>query len=338
VQRWLITHSRWLLIWDNLENLELLQHWLPSTRRGAILITTRSPALGTLAQGLELSSMRQEEGMLFLLRRAKVLEPEATSEQMQQLAQRQPSEYAAAEKLVRVMDGLPLALDQAGAYIEEIGCSLADYLQRYEQQPAHLLDRRGVLGGDHPHSVTTTFLTVSERVEREQSAAADILRVCALLHAEAIPEEIFVVGAAHLGPELASLATDPCQLDLAIAVLRSFSLVQRQPQTRTLALHPLVQTVLRERMSEQERATWMRRVSAALNTAFPEVTYEAWRQCERLLPHVLACATAMSDQGGNQDLAEVLGKAADYLRACARYDQAESLYRLLGQRRSAKNE
>lgn len=326
VQRWLVTHSRWLLIWDNLEDLELLQRWQPAARQGAILITTRNPALGTLAQGLELSTMRQEEGMLFLLKRAKVLEAEATSEQIQQLAQRQPGEYAAAEKLVRVMDGLPLALDQAGAYIEEIGCSLANYLQRYEQQSAHLLDRRGALAGDHPHSVTATFLTLIERVEREQPAAADVLRVCALLHAEEIPEELFVMGAAQLGPELADLASDPRQLDLAIAALRSLSLVQRQAQTRTLSLHPLVQTVLREWMGMPERAMWMRRVSAALNRTFPEVTYEAWEQCERLLPHVLACATAMPDQGGNQELAEVLRKAADYLCECARYDQAEALY------------
>jgi len=136
------------------------------------------------------------------------------------------------------MGGLPLALDQAGAYIEETGCSVSAYLQRYEQQRARLLERRGALAGDHPHSVTATFLLVSKRIEREQSAAADLLHVCALLYAEAIPEELFVAGAAYLGPELASLATDPCQLDQVIAVLRSLSLVQRQPETRTLSMHP----------------------------------------------------------------------------------------------------
>ncbi len=149
VQRWLSTHSRWLLIWDNLEDLELLHRFLSPARQGAILITTRCQVPGTLAQGLELSPMRPGEGMLLLLRRAKVLEPEATSEQIQQLAQRLPAEYAAAEKLVTAMDGLPLALDQAGASIEETRCSLADYLRWYEQQRHQLVDRRGALGVDH---------------------------------------------------------------------------------------------------------------------------------------------------------------------------------------------
>jgi tetratricopeptide (TPR) repeat protein len=326
VQRWLSTHNQWLLIWDNVEDLELLQRLLPPTRQGAVLITTRRQALGTLARGIDLAPMGREEGMLFVLRRAKVLEPEATSEQMHQLAVSMPAEYAAAEKLVAAMEGMPLALDQAGAYIEETGCSVSAYLERYEQQRARLLDRRGVLGGDHPHSVTATFLLASKRIEREQSAAADLLHVCVLLHAEAIPEELFVEGAAYLGPELASLATDPYQLDQAIAVLRSLSLVQRQPETCTLSMHRLLQAVLREQMSGPEQAEWLRRVVAALNAVFPDVTHEAWGRCERLLPHVLTVATAIPDCAGDRKLAEALQKAADYLCCRARYEQAEPLY------------
>ena len=87
VQRWLSCHSGWLLIWDNLEDLELLSHLLPATvRQGAILLTTRCQALGTRAVGMDVAPMEQKEGMLFVLRRAKVLEPEATEEDMQKLA------------------------------------------------------------------------------------------------------------------------------------------------------------------------------------------------------------------------------------------------------------
>jgi hypothetical protein len=270
VQRWLMTYPGWLLIWDNLEDLELLHRWLPPSRQGTILLTTCHQALGTLAQGIALAPMGQEEGILFLLRRAKMLGPEATSEHMRQLVAKMPTEYAAAEALTTAMGGLPLALDQAGAYIEEIGCSLTHYLQYYEQQRALLLDRRGVLGRDHPHSVITTFLLASAQVEREQRAAMDMLRVCAFLHAEAIPEELFVGGAVHLGTDLASLAANSSQFDQAIAVLRRLSLVQRQTQTCTFSLHRLVQAVLRETMNEQEQGTWRKRVIAALNAIFPE--------------------------------------------------------------------
>jgi tetratricopeptide (TPR) repeat protein len=326
VQRWLSTHSQWLLIWDNLEDLDLLPRFLPAVRQGAVLLTTRGQALGTLARGLDLAPMEPEEGMLLVLRRAKVLEPEATYEQLHQLATRMPNEYRAASELVSAMGGLPLALDQAGAYLEETGCNTSDYLQRYQQMRASLLDRRGMLGGEHPHSVTATFLLAGEQVEQRQRAAADLLRACTFLHAEAIPEELFSGGAVHLGPELESLAANPSQFDLVIATLRSLSLVQRHPETHTLSIHRLVQAVLHESMDEQQQAIWLRRMSAALNATFPEVTHEVWGQCERLLPHVLACAAAVPDSAGDRALGRVLQKAASYLYNRAQYDQAEALY------------
>ena len=330
VQRWLYTHDQWLLIWDNLEDLELLQRFLPTIQQGAVIITTRNPALGTLAQGIELAPMEQEEGMLLLLRRAKVLKPNATQEHLQQLAMSDPGEYTAATKLVTALGALPLALDQAGAYIEETGCNLAGYLQRYGQQRAYLLDRRGAPGNDHPQSVTTTFRLSMERVEREQHIAADLLRVCAVLHADAIPEELFLEGATYLGPTLETLAHNPCQLDQALAVLRSLSLVRRHSDMGMLSLHRLVQAVLRESMNEQAQDLWHRRVICALNALFPAMTVESsavvWRRCERFLPHVLVQSSAIPDHAGGAELAQVLWKAADYLREQAQNKRAALLY------------
>jgi tetratricopeptide (TPR) repeat protein/DNA-binding XRE family transcriptional regulator len=326
VQYWLTTHNGWLLVWDNLEDLSLLQRWLPLGKQGAILITTRSQVLGPLAQGIELAPMGQEEAMLLMLRRARVLEPTATGEYIQQFALSEPDEYAASSKLVTYMGGLPLALDQVGAYIEETGCSFTDYVQRYDQRRVSLLDRRGTFDGGHPHSVTTTFVLAGEQIERELGAAADVLRVCALLHASTIPEELFTAGAAHLGPTLEPLMSDLSQFDQIIAVLRNLSLVQRYPETHTLSLHCLVQTVLQARMSKQERVMWLRRAIAALNALFPDAISHTWKQCQRLLPHVLVAAAALPDDVKDGALAEVLRKAADYFREQAQYEQAAVLY------------
>ena len=329
VQRWLETHNQWLLIWDNVEDLALLDRFLPSLRAGAILVTTRCQALGTRARGIDLPPMEHEEGMLFLLCRAKILEPQTTREQIRQLTALTPSLYTATSELVTAMGALPLALDQAGAYIEETGCSLPDYLHRYEQQRAYLLDCRGSQPNDHPHSVTTTFLLAMEQVAQKQSTAADMLWACALLHAEAIPEELFVKAASYLGPQLEPLGTDPTQFDRAIAVLKSLALVQRQAETHTFSLHRLVQAVLYDQMSEHQQVMWLRRLSAALNALFPEDISEAseWEQCERLLAHVLAVAVAIPDHAGSQELIRVLCKAANYLHERAQYGQAAELYR-----------
>ena len=100
------------------------------------------------------------------------------------------------------LGGLPLALDQAGAYIEETSCSLSDYLSLYRTRRAEVLKERGGLTGDHPDSVATTWSLSFQRVEEKNAAAADLLRLCAFLAPDAIPEEIITAGAEHLGPLL----------------------------------------------------------------------------------------------------------------------------------------
>jgi tetratricopeptide (TPR) repeat protein/transcriptional regulator with XRE-family HTH domain len=332
VQRWLSSHSGWLLIWDNLEDLDLLSRLLPTTvQQGAILLTTRCQALGTRAWGMDVVPMAQEEGMLFVLRRAKVLSPEATEEQVQQLAVRLPDEYAAARELVTTMGGLPLALDQAGAYIEETGCGFAGYLRRYQQQRRSLLARRGGIPGDHPHSVVATLGMACQRVAQQHPAALELLRFCAFLYPDAIPEELLLAGASHLGPVLGPVVADISQFDGALTTLRSFSLVQRHPETHTLSFHRLVQVILQEEMSEQEQAEWRQRAVRLLNEVFPSATYysgrkEIWEPGERLLPHVMTCAEALSDHLQNQAFADLLLKAAAYLDERSRYELAESLY------------
>jgi len=71
VQRWLSTHADWLVIGDNIEELDLLQSVIPPHREGIMLFTTRRQALGMLAEPLELPAMNEQEGIELLLRRAK---------------------------------------------------------------------------------------------------------------------------------------------------------------------------------------------------------------------------------------------------------------------------
>ncbi|HLX57650.1 MAG TPA: tetratricopeptide repeat protein [Ktedonobacteraceae bacterium] len=330
VQLWLTTHSQWLLIWDNLEDLAMLERFLPSARQGAILITTRHQALGTLARGMDLFPMEREEGMLFLLRRAKVLEPEATSEQMHQLAVRMPPQYAAAADLVSAMGGLPLAIDQAGAYIEETQCGLPAYLELFRTRRAILLQQRGDGSRDHPASVSATFTLAIAATAQRHPAVRDLLQVCALLQPDAIPEELFRQGAEHLGTTLEAVGRDALDWDRVVAVSCSYSLLRRQPEEQMLSMHRLVQAILLDAMTETERETWTRRAIGALDAVFPEVRpateYAAWKQCERLLPQALLCLHRVEATEESLAVASLAYKTAQYLRERERYAEAEPLF------------
>jgi DNA-binding XRE family transcriptional regulator len=211
VQRWLLTHDGWLLIWDNVEELAGLERFLSSLRSGTILLTTRSQVLGTLAWGLDLLPMEQKEGIAFLLRRANLLnpDPQAPDEQLRLFATHAPAQYAAAAELVAAMGGLPLALDQAGAYLEATQCGLPAYLDLFGTRRLGLLEQRGEQSHGHPASVSTTFSLAATATTRRHPAVEDLLRVCALVQPDAIPEELFCQGGEQLGVTLAAAVDDP---------------------------------------------------------------------------------------------------------------------------------
>jgi tetratricopeptide (TPR) repeat protein len=224
------------------------------------------------------------------------------------------------------MGGLPLALDQTGAYLEATQCGLPAYLELFRTRHAALLKQRGESSRDHPASVSTTFTLAITATAQRHPAVWDLLRVCALLQPDAIPEELFRQGGEHLGTTLEAVCHDELEWNGVIAVAGSYSLLSRQPEAQTLSMHRLVQAVLLQQMSEQEQADWLQRTIVALNAVYPETAPNVWDLCERLLPHVLTCGDAVPDHVGNLQVVEMLRKAADYLRVRAQFKLAGSLY------------
>ncbi len=321
VKKWLAANTSWLLILDNADDLAMAKDFIPSLSKGHILLTTRAQIMGRLAKRVEIEKMELEEGTLFLLRRANIIAPDAS------LDTASPTDAAKAKEIVQAVDGLPLALDQAAAYIEETECGLAGYLNRYQTQGAILLQHRGDLISDHPDPVATTWKLSFQKVEQANLAAADLLRLCAFLSPDAIPEEIITEGAVDLGPILQPIASDPVELDAAIEELRKYSLVRRDPDAQTLTVHRLVQAVLKDEMDEETQGQWAERVVRAVNRAFPYIEYERWLKCARLLPHARVCAELIEQWMITfPEAAELLDQTGWYLRERIQYAEAEPLH------------
>lgn len=322
VTRWLNTHSDWLLIFDNVENPALVKEILPTARHGCLLFTSRRQALGLAAQTLDMEQMTSEEGMRFLLHRARLLDPTLPLNHLS------PTEKALAQEIVAVMDGLPLALDQAGAYIEATQCSLSHYIQLLQASHMRLLHERDV-HADHPQSVVKTFSLIFEQLEKVNVAAVELLTVCSYLSPEAIPETFFFEGATHLGPTLEMLAADLFQFDAAIKTLLMYSLLHRNIVNKTVTMHRLVQAVLKGRLPEKIQRMWVARVIGAMTQLFPseEIQTDYCQVCEQLLSHALTCIT-LSKQWNEDEAVRItlMCNVATYLLYRARYAEAEPLY------------
>jgi len=308
VTGWLRQHPGWLLVLDNVDDLATVEPFLPPAS-GSVLLTMQAQASGTVAESNELDAMPVEDAVLLLLRRAKAISPDGRVEDAP------ATEREAAAAIADAFAGLPLALDQAGAYVEETDCGLAGYLARYRTQQGELLSRRGVQALDHPSSLAATFALTLRQVETADPTAADVLRLGAFLHPDGIPEELF--GGA-----------DELAFDGALEVLRRYSLVRRHRKTRSLSVHRLVQAVVRGTLDHEERRSWAERAVAAIEWVVPDVQTATWRGVQRYVQQALQGAVLIDEwELESGEAARVLDQLGCYLRECVQYDQAEALLR-----------
>jgi hypothetical protein len=316
VLRWLETNDRWLLIFDNVDDPQSIKPFRPKNLKGRILLTSRIQRLENLGVGssIALDNLKPDEAYEFLLRRTK-------------RGSTDPAEQQALETLARELGYLPLALEQAAAYILAKGVSFAAYLRSYQKRRLPLLEKEKPQTGDYPDSVATTWAINFEAVKQSNLAAADLLILSAFLAPDNIPYELLVLGKDHLGEllsqALADAAEDELVLPELLEELTRYSLIRLETDNR-YSIHRMVQEVLRDRLDEPTRQQWQERTLEALNQAFPSPKFENWQRCERLVEHVQAIEREQVPQ--TLALALLLNQAGYFLHDQGRYSEAEPLY------------
>jgi nucleoside phosphorylase/tetratricopeptide (TPR) repeat protein len=318
IKRWLEQcQERWLLIFDNADDVALVRDYLPQGGKGSILLTTRAHAVGSLATSVEVETMGFVEGTQLLLRRAQRFE-HASDEEVNQ-----------AGNIVVALDHFPLALDQAGAYIEETGCSFANYLEIYQNHRNTLLARRGEQSVNYPASVATTWLLSFQKVQQANPAAAELLQLCAFLAPDLIPEELFREGADYWPPLLREAAADLFAIQQMIAELLKFSLVKRLSDDKMFSIHRLVQAVQMDMMEPEVQRQWAERVIQAVSTAFPDNPQDiaTWSQCRRYLNQAQVCNVLIEQyELLSHKAASLLNRTGTYLTDNGLYTLAEPLH------------
>lgn len=325
VKRWLERcEQRWLLIFDNADDLSLVKNYLPQQINGSVLLTTRDHAVRSLASSIEVKEMADWDAIRFLLRRAQGFELVS----IEHVSDEEVEKVNEAENIVIALDRFPLALDQAGAYIEETGCNFADYLQMYQTHRKNLLAQRGVQITNYPDSVATTWSLSFLKVEQANPAAAELLRLCAFLAPDKIPEELIRDGTAQWSPPLQQAAANLFTFNKMMADLLKFSLVKRLSDAKAFSIHRLVQIVQMDRMEPEEQRQWAERVVRAVNSVFPwGMEPETWPQCLLYLPQAQACVSLIKDYTlAELEVADLLLKTARYLSSCTLDAQALPLF------------
>src|SRR5271166_2065410 len=246
VRRWLGREPNYLLILDNADDPALVKPFLPDTPTGHVLLTSRAHNFDVLdvlgvRKPIGLPVMTRDEALEFLGKRTG------------RDGQLDPAEQDAARTLAWELGYLPLALEQAAAYMVEYKEAFAVYLAAYRVLRLKLLDKMGPVRGKYPETVRTTWKRSFDAIAKAAPAAIALLRLSAFLAPDAIPYELILEGASELGeplaPALASPAGGDHALNKILTPLARHSLVRLDPEARTYSVHRLVQAVLYDELA-----------------------------------------------------------------------------------------
>jgi Domain of unknown function (DUF4062)/Tetratricopeptide repeat len=305
--------ARWLLLFDNAPDRASVARFVPPAGAGRVLITSRNQ-IWPPGQALDVP----------------VLDPQVAAEFL--VSRTGDADRRAALDLAGELGGLPLALEQAAAYVQATGDILAGYLASFRQRRADLLGRGEPTG--YPDTMATTWTLAFGDLQHSAPGAAGLLRLLAFCAPEAIPLRLLLQPrpdlAGQLGeqvaPVLAPLLEDPLAAGDAIAALRRYSLIS-PPADGLVSVHQLVQAVTADQMPAELASQWRQAAAALIEAAIPADTAlpGTWSVCAALLPHAQAALDLTSS--GMFRIAQYLGDSGNYPAARDLFQLIADAYR-----------
>jgi hypothetical protein len=297
-------YDRWLLIFDNADDPDKLKELFPSGP-GHILITSRNTDWQRKASPLEIDVFTRSESLEFLQRRV----PTLTGEE--------------ADLVASALGDLPLAVEQAGAWLAETGVPAADYVEQLSRQ----------FGGTSHNETPDTYLTSVEatwrlsfdRLRQQSPAAARLLELCAFFAPEPISLD-FVYSdkmIEALQPHDRKLRAK-IMLAQVIRDLGRFSLVKVDRKSNSFQVHRLIQAAVRGQLESQEdRDAAMHSVHLVLEGARPPKgdtdNPDNWLQFQRIWPHL---GPSQAHECLDEHTRQLLIDRVRYLWKRGEYDEA----------------
>lgn len=240
-KNWLKENDNWLFLLDNVEHYEDIKVFFDFEKtlvgKRHILITSRKDEQEfSEIPNIPISTFELEESQEFLETRTK----------------KTPDEYA--DKIHELLGGLPLALEQAAAYI-------TNNKNGTYQSYFNLLEKNGTLNtlgkGDpenyYSASVGATYNISIQRIKNK--SAKQLLNLCAFFAPDNIHSEWFVKANDVLPDELQNDVKDDTKFVEIKKDLQAYSLV-RIDNSERISLHRLLQEVIQKTL-EEEQEKWV---------------------------------------------------------------------------------
>ncbi|MFE3458186.1 FxSxx-COOH system tetratricopeptide repeat protein [Nocardiopsis aegyptia] len=266
-------YSRWLLVFDNAESREDLNMYLPVAGDGHVIITSwdQSWSRGGAETFLSVEKFSRPESVQLLRRRGPA---HLTVEE--------------ADRIAEELGDLPLALNQAAVWLNEVRMDIDDYLRRLADKGPEMIQLLGPVDPEYSLPVAAAWNVSLDRLSVTNRGALQLLQLCSFMDPAPIPRDLFKFARDIEGPsDLREALRDPALLGMAIRDIGRFSLAQVDHRENTLSLHRLVGVAVRAPMTDAEREELRHCAHQLLARNDPQGdSKEALERYAALLPHV----------------------------------------------------
>ncbi|KAN0082027.1 hypothetical protein V8E54_003325 [Elaphomyces granulatus] len=306
----------WLLIVDNMDNKNIWLTsdggtYLPQSKYGFVLFTTRNRRLATKLVGLDVINISgMDDGMAIDLLRASLVHKDLTNDSQ------------TTTQLLHQLGCLPLAIVQAASYMNETGTSVTTYLSLLQSQENVIVE---LLSQDFEdewrylktnNSVAVTWLISFNQIQRSNPLAADYLLFMSCIDPQDIPLSLLPPNSSQIKQQN------------ALGLLKAYSFITGQADGQTVSLHRLVHVATRNWLRSGEMLEqWTVNTGRRLRDIFPSNEPEnriLWRE---YLPHALFILRSEEFQNDKQDREYLVQRVAKCLYKDGRYDQAGTLFK-----------
>ncbi|KAI1827762.1 hypothetical protein F4861DRAFT_287006 [Xylaria intraflava] len=308
------------------EERRALWTYLPQNSNGSILITTRDKELALKLTGpdesvIEVGPMGQDDALTLF-------------------AAKLGSQYDRddAIKLVETLKGIPLAISQAAAYIQQTTprISVAEYLNVFHKSEQKQDGGAVQRVGDTSNSVMTTWQMSFDHLRSTRPSATELLSLMSFFDRQGISASLLRpinktqspnlenhIKSAGVGPDV-SLNN---AFDEDVTILRNYCLVDANEVGDIFEIHGLVQLSTRKWLAASgEAERFMKQYISRMAKAFPTGDSRNWGTCQKLFPHVKGAVEYHPvDRNALGELALLLYNGSWYAIEQSKYDAAETM-------------
>ena len=273
--------ANWLLVFDNVVELSILDDYWPKTGHGSVLLTSRDPEAVTKSyfstHGMQLEKF-----------------PNADTVELLRCLTRNTVDLDAGLSLQAIaehLDGIPLAIEQMAAIIREARMSYREFLRYYEQTDKKLVHGQDMRNRDAMKGYAPSLATVWA-IDRLQRPTASLMEVISMLDPELIPESLLQEHVGNIPVE--GFPRDLLTYSMARKELVKSSLVKHweDKDGGGLHVHRIVQDVTKASMTVRRAADAFVAAIDLVEKAWPveallnEHDWHTWSASAALYPHV----------------------------------------------------